>query len=38
MNKFYRQLLVFLTLFSCSLNSAAGGAVATVDPIATDAA
>ncbi len=38
MNNLYRQLLVFLILFSCPLKSAPGGAVATVDPIATDAA
>jgi len=38
MNSFYRQLLVILILFSCPLKSAPGGAVATVDPIATDAA
>ena len=38
MNNFYRQFLVFLILFSCLLKSAPGGAVATVDPIATDAA
>ena len=38
MNKFYRQFLVLLILFSSPLNSAPGGAVATVDPIATDAA
>ena len=38
MNSFYRQFLVILILFSCPLKSAPGGAVATVDPIATDAA
>ena len=38
MNSFYRQFLVILILFSCPLKSASGGAVATVDPIATDAA
>ncbi len=38
MNNLYRQFLVFLILFSCPLKSASGGAVATVDPIATDAA
>ncbi|MDG2213020.1 MAG: gamma-glutamyltransferase, partial [Verrucomicrobiota bacterium] len=38
MNNFHRQFLVFLILFSCLLKSAPGGAVATVDPIATDAA
>ena len=38
MNNFSRQFLVFLVLFSCPLKAAPGGAVATVDPIATDAA